>query len=576
MINFIKINNFSAKKYLSEILFLSSHNNKNILYILNSFLILGVIDLIGIGLIGQYISLCLGVQTPFSFLSSLEIAKDNARLFFSIAIISIFLIKLILGVFSNYLIFKISADIEVELRVRLLEKYQKMDYQNWLLRSPSEYIAAINIWVPQYSRLVLLPSLRLLAELIIGSLILIFLLYTSPVIFLLFMSVTFFTAFFYEVFFRKNNKKFAELFRELSSLIISDVREAIDGFKEIRITRSENFFLDKIKVHSNDLSNALAKANTISNSSRFFIEFSLVIFLVFLFSFFLSNSEDAINFLPLAAMFGFGLIRIASMFSSVATSVSQLSFNRKIVSSLFNDLEMPSNVKYENLNSSSIVFRNISTSMLGFRYFSGGDYVLKDIDLNFKQGEYILLLGNSGSGKSTLLDLFLGILKPTKGTILINDDISIPNLADFSSYIPQEIFLIDDTILKNIAIGENESEIDINKVNAAIKNSRLDSYVNSLPMGLNSRIGDRGAQLSGGQRQRIALARAFYSNKQIIFLDEATSAIDLQTETEILNELLSMKGRITLFVVSHRSEISSYFDKVFLLENGSVKEFMHD
>jgi ATP-binding cassette subfamily C protein len=214
--------------------------------------------------------------------------------------------------------------------------------------------------------------------------------------------------------------------------------------------------------------------------------------------------------------------------------------------------------------------------MLGFRYFSGGDYVLKDIDLNFKQGEYILLLGNSGSGKSTLLDLFLGILKPTKGTILINDDISIPNLADFSSYIPQEIFLIDDTILKNIAIGENESEIDINKVNAAIKNSRLDSYVNSLPMGLNSRIGDRGAQLSGGQRQRIALARAFYSNKQIIFLDEATSAIDLQTETEILNELLSMKGRITLFVVSHRSEISSYFDKVFLLENGSVKEFMHD
>jgi len=266
------------KIYGYEIWFLAGAQIHMLLSIFLLFFIIGIFDLIGLSLIGQYVSLALGsMQIPSIFNYILPYLSLKQ---ISTALVFVFAVKFGLGTWANKNIYMLAAKVEVNLRVELLKRYQNMPYQSWAARNSSDYISAINIWAPQYSRLVLLVLLRLAAEILIAFFILGFLFFVDPYVFFTLISLIGSSTLLYYNFLRQKNRFYADQFKKFSSLVITDVRQAMDGIKEIRVLGAENFFIDRIAGNGEALSFSQASSNSISSSARYFLEFAVVLFAI--------------------------------------------------------------------------------------------------------------------------------------------------------------------------------------------------------------------------------------------------------------------------------------------------------
>ena len=201
--------------------------------------------------------------------------------------------------------------------------------------------------------------------------------------------------------------------------------------------------------------------------------------------------------------------------------------------------------------------------------------MLNNINLNIKSGEMIGIIGESGSGKTTLVDIILGLISPDEGSILYNSKNFKENLNLWRSqiaYLPQESFMINDSIIKNITLGADQENINYPLIDSLLKEIKLSKLIESLPMGINSNIGERGMKLSGGQKQRVAIVRALYFQKNILFLDESTSSLDQETEGKILDYLVSHKRKKTIIIITHKYTSLKYCDKIYEVKNGSLIE----
>ncbi|EAI0591083.1 ABC transporter ATP-binding protein, partial [Campylobacter jejuni] len=209
---------------------------------------------------------------------------------------------------------------------------------------------------------------------------------------------------------------------------------------------------------------------------------------------------------------------------------------------------------------------------LSFGY-EGKKYLFKNLNLNIKKGEKIAFIGESGCGKSTLVDLIIGLLKPKEGQILIDkQELNANNTKNYRQkigYIPQNIYLFNDSIAKNITFGD---AVDEEKLNRVIKQANLEHFIKNLSQGVQTKVGDGGSNLSGGQKQRIAIARALYLEPEILVLDEATSALDTQSEAKIMDEIYKISKDKTMIIIAHRLSTITQCDKVYRLEHGKLKE----
>jgi len=219
------------------------------------------------------------------------------------------------------------------------------------------------------------------------------------------------------------------------------------------------------------------------------------------------------------------------------------------------------------------VFRELVLNNISFYYENPSLKSLKNISLKISSGESIGFIGKSGAGKTTLIDVLLGLLKPQSGSITYNE-VSLENSLDTwlsnVAYLPQQTFLIDDTLQRNIALGVNDKDIDNERLKSSILQSNLYDFVSQLPNGLQTVIGDSGIRLSGGQRQRIALARAFYHNRNVLVMDESTSALDPETEKEIVKEIKFLKGKKTTIVITHKLTTLRNCDRIYQLKDGQI------
>jgi ATP-binding cassette, subfamily B, bacterial PglK len=198
---------------------------------------------------------------------------------------------------------------------------------------------------------------------------------------------------------------------------------------------------------------------------------------------------------------------------------------------------------------------------------------LDSVTLAIKEGESIGIMGSSGSGKTTLVDLLLGLLVPQTGNVLYNDQPLEDLLGDWRSkvaYLPQEVFLVDDTLRRNIALGVSDSDISEERLAESLRKAQLEKLVSGMPEGTETMLGERGARLSGGQRQRIALARAFYHGRSILIMDESTSALDSETEKEIVQEIERLKGSMTMIVIAHRESTLKHCDRIYVMAEGRI------
>ena len=362
--------------------------------------------------------------------------------------------------------------------------------------------------------------------------------------------------------------------------LIKYITEGIEGLKELKILNVANFFVNKAKISTSIMSNNEIKLTVISSAPRYLIELLLSIFVV-------SSTIVAITFnynletvIPTLAIFTFASIRILPMIYQFVNSYSLIIFSSDGVEKLYEDYKLHSlnktvKLTKDNKNKELKQFKNLVISNVSFRYNNTTKLILNNINFKIIKGDSIGIVGKSGEGKTTFVDVILNLLEIESGEIKYNGANIKNNIQEWRSliaYLPQNVFLINDSITNNIALGQSNKKIDIEKIKEAIKDARLDDFVDSLPQGLNTFIGERGMRMSGGQKQRLALARAFYFDKEIIILDESTSSLDDVTENEILDKIKIIKNKKTLIVIAHRERTVEHCNTIIKIHNGKLEK----
>jgi ABC-type multidrug transport system fused ATPase/permease subunit len=297
--------------------------------------------------------------------------------------------------------------------------------------------------------------------------------------------------------------------------------------------------------------------------------------LVLISLYFLRRDAGANEILPILALYGFSGYRLMPAMQQMYLSFTRIRCHKNVVDLLVQELHLPHEIGGIEAAGIGVTFaKKLRISHLFYSYPQRSGEVLSDISLEIHSNSTVGFVGKSGSGKTTLIDVVLGLLKPSAGRIEVDDIvIEASNLSEWQKligYVPQHIYLTDDTILANIAFGIPAQVIDRHRVEEVARLARLDSFISSLSAGYDTVVGERGVQLSGGQRQRIGIARALYSNPKILILDEATSALDNSTENEVMEAVKELSGKKTILIIAHRLTTLKFCDCVYLLDGGKV------
>lgn len=570
------------KDYFNDILDLIRGNTHRLPILVGVFIVVGGLDLIGLGLVGQFASSFVspGTATQMGLDKWLGVSlfkSESVSHGIGLLLVGVFLVKTVAGSYSYYIVHSSVGKIEAKIRADLLFSYQMLPYEQWAARNSSEYVNAINVWATQFSRMVLIPLIRLAADGSVALMILALFAYVNWRAFAVLVFLMVGVGVIYDLFIRRKSLIVGRQFHRLSTDVITDVRHAMEGFKEIRILGVEKYFNDRIRVNASDLCENHATIGTLSQVPRYLVEFTIVLFVVVTAYLATVIEEGGGSLVPVFSIFAAGSVRLVPIVSLISGVVTNLRFYREVVRKLAQDYRYAVGMVAAEANRHNRPaderFEKLELQDVWFAYDGTNEWVVKNVSIEILRGESVVLVGPSGSGKTTVVDLILGLLEPKRGAIFVNgrrDDSSLEVLRGKVAYLTQHVFLIDDTVRRNIALGVKDSDIDDRKVLDSLRRAKLLDLLHNLPKGLDEVVGDKGLRLSGGQRQRIALARAFYFEREILVLDEATSAIDESTERAIVDEIMALRGEKTLIVITHRPAVASRCERVYHLSKGMI------
>jgi ABC-type multidrug transport system fused ATPase/permease subunit len=469
------------------------------------------------------------------------------------------------------------------LRVRLLRQIASQPYTYFLQRNSGDLLKKILSDVMNYTVGVLLPLLDTVARAVTSVLLLATLFLVQPVIAL---SAAIGLGGFYIITFRLLARKRREVDENLRTHAAGFYREAhqmLGGIKPVKVHRAEEHFLARFAGHSAMIAKMSARVS-IFGSARYLVEplaFSGLVVAVLLLAAKGRDFSDILPNLGVMALAGYRLLPSLQLLYSQLTQVSSM---RHAVDEVYDEfVEAETDGSVSQAISSDVLARakpfrwndSITLREISFRYPGASQPVLDEFSLSIAKNTSLGVIGPTGSGKSTFVDLLLGLYRPTAGEILIDDEPLTPALVPAwqasIGYVPQDIFLIDDTIAHNIAFGLADHEIDPARLREACITAQLLEFIEiELPHGFDTMVGERGIRLSGGQRQRIGLARALYHRPSLLILDEATSALDVATEARLLEALRSLAGKLTMIVSAHRLSTIASCDNVVDLSNKSA------
>jgi ABC-type multidrug transport system fused ATPase/permease subunit len=357
--------------------------------------------------------------------------------------------------------------------------------------------------------------------------------------------------------------------------INKSVLQALNGVKEIKISRREKYFTDKFKAIRLETVKFRERMQTMRQLPRLFMEslcfsgaFLVVAGIIF-------AGVDVQVLLPQLGVFMIAAFKMFPAISRMLANITQIMRHSRAIHRVYEVLYEKDD-KFEQSRpepEASITSRDIIISKLTFRYPKSKKAVLKKISFVIPHNKSVAFIGPSGAGKSTLADIILGILSPQYGSVTFNGKSIHHNFKSWAQnvgYVPQVIYLMDETLIANVAFGIDKDKIDEAKVWRALEQAQLKEFVESLPNGLQTEVGDRGVRLSGGQRQRVGIARALYDNPNILVLDEATSSLDNETEEAVMSAIRGLKGRKTMIIVAHRLSTIEHCDIVYEIKNGTV------
>jgi len=552
-------------------------NQKKSLLLLSGLLFIGMLfEILGLGILFPILTVLLDPEKMGIWLNEIayfdfSIYSYNEILIF--CLVSIFVVYLSKTLFLVYLTYKqniILENVVAHIQKRLYSKYLFQSYKNHLYKNLSQMMKDVqleSIYFKNFFR----SMLTLIVELALVSSIILTILYLEPVgaisIGLIFGSL----ALLYFQVTKGKIKKWGDKRQSLDSYISKILMNSLSGIKEVKLLDKENFFLDRFTKNNSDKVKVASNHQTLTQISRFYLELITIVGMVSLILILISNGVNTSEIVTLLGVFVAAAFRMIPSINRIIAALQNLKYYTSSVEVINEELfNIPLNKKDKPI---PFEFTKKTTiENLDFSYKK--KKILEGINLVIQKGETIGIIGESGSGKSTLVDLLNGLLKPTKGTIKVDDR----NIEEFITswqlsigYVGQEIFLIDDTIRANIAFGIEEEKIDHNKINQVLKASQLSKFIRELENGVETRVGDRGIQLSGGQRQRIGIARALYHNPSVLIFDEATASLDDQTEKQVMRSIYNLKQNKTMIIIAHRISTLNQCDKIYEIKHGQIK-----
>lgn len=379
--------------------------------------------------------------------------------------------------------------------------------------------------------------------------------------------------------YRKYSTRLGKLARETSATQNKWLLQSFAGIKEVKVSNTEDFFIRNFSESCETHLTLYRKQSFVSALPKPVMEAVCISGLLLVMVLRIQMGESVNTFLPFLSVFVIAAFRMLPSFNRISGFVSNIMFGKPCVNNVYNEMKRmdEKEVAAEQNQEDSFQYKletPISIEHLSFTYPEAEEKVLSDISFEIPKNQSVALIGASGSGKTTMADLILGVLEPQEGKIVIDGENIYDHLHSWHeklSYIPQTIYLMDDTIRNNVAFGVPENEIDDALIWKALKEAQLDEFIKSLPEGLETEVGDRGVRLSGGQRQRIGIARALYREPQVLILDEATSALDNETETAVMEAIDGLHGSLTMVVIAHRLTTIQNCDQIYEVGNKSIR-----
>lgn len=557
---------------------LSINTKKYFPYLIFFTIISSFFEIMTIGAIMPVITIFVFPDILFEFKFIKQIYNDiNLNIEqFRFIIISSFFVLVILSTISRvillYLNINLSKLITSDLSSNLFNSYIFKNYEEISLFKSNRIIANTTEKLEIFSNILfhvftffssIFLSVAIIASLIIFSNIFIIL--------LLIILITIFYSLL--IFFTKSKlSKYSDYTNFLSNIRAKNLQDCLNNYKSIILENSmkvySKFFFDL----DFNFRKTQAKVSLIGSLPRFFIEGFSIILITGITFFFLSrnNFENSSNIILAVGIIAFGVQKLLPIFQSVYLAFTSIKGNMGMINEIIESINVNQDLNQLSENETKLEFKSIVLKNISFNY-ENSEKILSNINITINQGDKVGIVGRSGSGKSTLVDIIMGLLNPKSGHIILNDiKLNFENekykLRSNFSHVPQNYFILNETIKENILFsilkGKNIDEHEFNK---AIKCSELHEFVKNFEKGVDTIIGDKGANISGGQRQRIALARAFYKNKNILVLDEATSSLDEETEKKIINNLEYMYPNLTVLFITHKKNLLQNFNKIINL-----------
>jgi ABC-type multidrug transport system fused ATPase/permease subunit len=569
----------------SELKLINSRNKSFIIIFLILNLFLAILETIGIGSLPVIILSLLDQSSVFKdyfFFEIIEFFFDtnspNFILLFSIAIFLFFLLKniyyLVIKLFEGLLRKKIVSDISCQ----LFRNYLELSFEKHQYKNPSIMLRNMTNNCENYSSYITSMS-EIVREILIISFLFSLLFIQNKILSTSIFSILLFVIIIFYAFLRNFIYNIGKISEDLRGKQYKLINQSLEAIRYVKILKKENFLLNKFSQNLNKILKQSVVMNLIKSAPKAILEL-IAISIMLTCVYFFMNYEQSENVVPFITLLGLILIRFIPSFNIISSNFSALKFLTPSKEILVNEFRNKTkinknyNVKIKkgikNFNfKSNILFKDVY-----FKYPNSKELNLKKININIKKNSFVAFIGESGAGKSTIVDLILGLLKPSSGKILIDGNNIQSILSEWYAdigFIPQDIYLDDDTVKNNITFYEEN--INLNNLKKAIKLSQLEKFIDKLPNKYETYIGNRGVRLSGGQIQRIGIARCLYRNPKIIIMDEATSSLDNQAEKKILNAINNLKKGRTLIAIAHRLSTVRRADLIFFVKNGKVVDY---
>lgn len=354
-------------------------------------------------------------------------------------------------------------------------------------------------------------------------------------------------------------------------LRIQHVQQGLGGSKEIKLANCELEFIKRFNFHNAKSASVGQKQNFLENLPRVWIELLVIFILSFLVVVMTLQGRGFSEIAPTIIIFSMAAFRLMPSFSRIIGGIQRINYAIPIVDMIYSEF---SNIKESSVNrsytKSNLDWGHINIKDVVYKYPNTKKIILNKVTCKIVRNTSIGIIGESGSGKSTLVNIILGLLQPDSGDVTVDEVSIFKDVEKWQGkigYVPQTIFLTDDTLRNNIAFGIREEDISDQKIDTAIELSQLRKFIETLPEKENTLVGENGARVSGGQKQRIGIARALYHNPEILIMDEATSSLDSETELEIMNDINSLHGKKTIIIITHRLSTISGCDSLYKMEN---------